>query len=86
MDGQDRAIGRYLRDRFRKKLGWEPGLPEDKLNAWKKEMSELYKAHFEAAPFTPQDSDKKMLLKEINKDYQTRIEAKFKLFNLHGAL
>lgn len=85
-DGQHRPLGRYLRSRFRKRLGWEPGLPEDKLNEWKKEMSQLYKTHFENAPFTPQDSDKKMLLKEINKDYQTVLEAKFKRFNLHGAL
>lgn len=80
-------LGRYLRSRFRKNLGWsETGLPSDKLNEWKKEMQKLYAEHFKDAPFTPQDFNKKTLLTHLNKDAITIIENRFKIFNLAGAL
>lgn len=86
-DGKMYPLGRYLKSRFRKKLGWtEINLPEDKLNEWKKEMQELYEAHFKDAPFTPQDVNKKNLLRELSQDANTVLETRFKLFNLEGAL
>jgi len=86
-DGRLYPIGRYLKSRFRKRLGWnETNLPEDKLNEWKKEMQELYETHFKDAPFTPRDSDKKGLLQELSRDAITCIESKFKKYNLQGAL
>lgn len=86
-DGYDRPLGRYLKSRFRKRLGWsDTRTPGDKLNEWKKEMRELYQTAFANAPFTPQDHNKKMLLIDLNRDAIQRIEAKFKLFNLQGAL
>lgn len=86
-DGRLYPIGRYLKSRFRKRLGWsDVNLPEDKLNEWKKEMRELYATHFKDAPFTPQDTNKKGLLQELNRDAIKCIENKFKKYNLQGAL
>jgi len=85
-DGQDRPLGRYLKDRFRKNLGWEPGLPKDKLNEWKEEMRALYAKAFEGSPFTPDDAQKKQFLVSDNSAAVKQIEDKFKFFNLKGAL
>lgn len=86
-DGRLYPIGRYLKSRFRKRLGWtETNLPEDKLNAWKKEMFELYKENLGPEALKTQDETKKVLLTQLNKDSITCIENKFKKYNLQGAL
>lgn len=86
-DKKVQPLGRYLKSRFRKRLGWEnTNLPEEKLDEWKKEMRALYAENFEGSGFTPQDSNKKSLLIQLSKTANDVIENKFRLFNLRGAL
>lgn len=86
-DGRLYPIGRYLKSRFRKKLGWsETGLPKEKMNEWKKEMQQLYEKTIGPTYQKASDYTKKVYLQEINRDAVTCIENKFKKFNLVGAL
>jgi len=88
-DGRKQPLGRYLKRYFRSALGLTDDslkTPDEKLNPWKQEMHELYETHFKDAPYKADHYQKKMLLKELNRDAITNIESKFKLFNLRGAL
>jgi len=86
-DKKFQPLGRYLKSRFRKRLGWENiNTPEAKLYDWKKEMQTLYEEAFAGSSFTPQDYNKKMLLTKLSKTANDVIENKFRLFNLQGAL
>lgn len=87
-DQKDQPVGRYLKKVMRQTLGWPnpEKTPEGVLDGWQEEMRQLFKANFEGAPFTPDASQKKLFLIEQNRDAILNIEAKFKLFNLKGAL
>jgi len=94
-DSRTQPTGRYLKSVMRKTLGWtDPHkAPERALNAWKKEMRTLYETYVEAEKDSPtarcflkSEHQKKNFLIQENSDAITNIEAKFKKFNLTGAL
>lgn len=87
-DQKLQPVDRYLKAVMRKTLGWaEPQKsPTGALDGFKKEMSELFQEHFKDAPFAPDRFQKKMLLTELSRDAIINIEAKFKKYNLRGAL
>jgi len=86
-DGQLRPLGRYLKSRFRKNLGWsDTNLPKEKYEAWKEEMRTLYEENFPGSTHKTSDQTKKVLIQDLNRDAITNIESKFQKYNLTGAL
>lgn len=100
-DQKRQPVRRYLKTVMRRHLGWEnpEKCPPGALNEWKKTLQELYEAHVEAAgpskdsteeaikkSFLRSEFSRKNFLIDINRDAILNIEAKFKKYNLRGAL
>lgn len=97
-DQKIQPVGRYLKQVMRRTLGWSnpEKCPDGVMNDWKKALQELYETNVPAAETAEEETlrkymlrsefSKRHLLTDLSRDAILNIEAKFKKYNLKGAL